>query len=181
MFYVDFIDDAPAMAVTSLEAGANVRSFASEAAFNALYPSFNTNPPVDEGLPQFKREKIAELNSAIGQAQHRIIGEPDAERQERFKINARIARGVLNGSASSVEQVALQGQLEVNKRLNPAAYSAVTLPTFAAWIRQQDDLAISTASRLEVIFLEGRAAISDAANRGAVINVYNAAVAQLTS
>lgn len=180
MFYVDFIGDSPGMIVNSKTAGIDVREFVNKAAFSALYPDFPVDLPIDTELNQFKREAEADLKRLIADAQHKIIGETDPARQERFKVNARISRAVLVNTASAIEREALQLQLDANKRLDKN-YANVSLMAFAGWIVQQDELATAAAGRLEVTHLECRAAIRNAKNRGQVLNAMNDAASRLAS
>ena len=91
-----------------------------------------------------------------------VIGTNDPRRAERFALNLELAQKLIAGTASAVEQQALQMQLDANQQAAHPVLTNEDLQWFAQWIVQFKDFTTLGSGLIEATLIKGRAAVNAA-------------------
>lgn len=113
-------------------------------------------------LDDVKQQAIGLIEQKANEYHALVVGTADKSREARFALNLELAQKLLAGTASVVEQQALQMQLEANQQAGHPVLSDKTLEQFAQWIVQYKDFSTLGSGLIESTLIKGRAAINAA-------------------
>lgn len=117
---------------------------------------------VHADLDDVKAAAIALVEQKAGEFHALIVGTNDPRRAERFALNLELAQKLLAGTATAVEQQALQMQLDANQQAGHPVLTGKTLEQFAQWIVQFKTYTTLGSGLIEATLIKGRAAINAA-------------------
>ncbi len=109
-----------------------------------------------------KQAAIALIEQKANEFHALVVGTNDKNREARFALNLELAQKLIAGTASDVEQQALQMQLEANQQAGHPLLTGKTLQQFAGWIVQFKDFTTLGSALIESTLIKGRAAINAA-------------------
>jgi hypothetical protein len=113
-------------------------------------------------LGHYKQQAIEQIEQKANEYHALIVGTDDLRRAERFALNLELAQKYLAGTASVVEQQALQMQLEANQAAGHPLLTGKTLQQFAGWIVQFKTYSVLGSALIESVLIKGRAAVNAA-------------------
>ncbi len=113
-------------------------------------------------LCEIRKQAIELIEQKANEFHALIVGTNDSRRAERFALNLELAQKLIAGSASAVEQQALQMQLDANQQAAHPVLTGKSLQQFAQWIVQFKDFTTLGSGLIEATLIKGRAAINAA-------------------
>ncbi len=113
-------------------------------------------------LYEIKKQAIELIEQKANEFHVLVVGTNDPRRAERFALNLELAQKLIAGTASDVEQQALQMQLEANQQAGHPLLTGKTLQQFAGWIVQFKSYTTLGSALIETTLIKGRAAINAA-------------------
>lgn len=113
-------------------------------------------------LSHVQKEAIELIEQKANEYHALVVGTNDSRRAERFALNLELAQKLIAGTASDVEQQALQMQLEANQQAGHPVLTGKTLQQFAGWIVQFKEYTTLGSALIETTLIKGRAAINAA-------------------
>lgn len=113
-------------------------------------------------LDDIKQQAIVLIEQKANEFHALVVGTADKSREARFALNLELAQKLLAGTASVVEQRALQMQLDANQQVRHPILTGKNLQQFAAWIVQYKDFSTLGSGLIESTLIKGRAAINAA-------------------
>lgn len=117
---------------------------------------------LDQELSAAKTTAIRLIEQKANEFHSLVVGTADKSREARFALNLELAQKLLAGTASAVEQQALQMQLDANQQAGHPILTGKTLQQFATWIVQYKDFSTLGSGLIEATLIKGRAAINAA-------------------
>lgn len=117
---------------------------------------------IDAELANAKQAAIALIEHKANEFHALVVGTNDPRRAERFALNLELAQKLVAGAASTVEQQALQWQLDANQQAGHPFLTGKTLQQFAGWIVQFKEYTVRGSALIEATLIKGRAAINAA-------------------
>lgn len=117
---------------------------------------------LDKELQAAKFDAINLIEQKANEFHALVVGTADKSREARFALNLELAQKLLAGTASAIEQQALQMQLDANQQANHPILTGKTLEQFAQWIVQYKDFSTLGSGLIESTLIKGRAAINAA-------------------
>ena len=113
-------------------------------------------------LNAVKTETIILIEQKAAEFHALVVGTDDSRRAERFALNLELAQKLIAGTATAVEQQALQMQLDANQQAGHPVLKGKTLQQFAGWIVQFKSYTTLGSALIESTLIRGRAAINAA-------------------
>lgn len=113
-------------------------------------------------LDDVKQQAIALIEQKANEFHALVVGTNDPRRAERFALNLELAQKLIAGTATAVEQQALQMQLDANQQAGHPILTGKTLQQFAQWIVQFKDFTTLGSGLIEATLIKGRAAVNAA-------------------
>lgn len=113
-------------------------------------------------LDAVKTETITLIEQKANEFHALIVGTDDPRRAERFALNLELAQKLIAGTATAIEQQALQMQLDANQQAGHPFLTDKTLQQFAQWIVAFKDYSTLGSGLIEATLIKGRAAVNAA-------------------
>lgn len=113
-------------------------------------------------LEYYKQQAIEQIVQKANAYHTLVVGTDDKNRETRFALNLELAQRLLAGTATAVEQQALQVQLDANQYAGHPVLKGKTLQQFAQWIVDFKDYTALGSGLIEATLIKGRAAINAA-------------------
>ena len=113
-------------------------------------------------LANAKQAAIKLIESKANEFHALVVGTDDSRRAERFALNLELAQRLLAGTASAIDQQALQMQLDANQQARHPLLTGKTLQQFAGWIVQFKSYTTLGSGLIEATLIKGRAAVNAA-------------------
>lgn len=117
-----------------------------------------------EALNAVKTETIKLIEQKANEFHALVVGTNDKNREARFALNLELAQKLIAGTATAIEQQALQMQLDANQQAGHPFLTDKTLQQFAQWIVQFKEYTTLGSALIETTLIKGRAAINAAQN-----------------
>ena len=117
---------------------------------------------IDAELVAAKSTAITLIEQKASEFHALVIGTNDPRRAERFALNLELAQKLIAGTATAVEQQALQMQLDANQQAAHPVLTNKDLQWFAQWIVQFKDFTTLGSGLIEATLIKGRAAVNAA-------------------
>ena len=121
-----------------------------------------TQSVIDAELSTAKNVAIRLIEQKASEFHALVVGTNDPRRAERFALNLELAQKLIAGTASAVEQQALQMQLDANQQAAHPILTNKDLQWFAQWIVQFKDFTTLGSGLIEATLIKGRAAVNAA-------------------
>lgn len=131
---------------------------------DALADHFNINISDIKAahLDEIKKQAISLIEQKANEFHALVVGTNDSRRAERFALNLELAQKLLAGTATAVEQQALQMQLDANQQAAHPVLTGKNLQQLAQWIVQYKDFSTLGSGLIEATLIKGRAAVNAA-------------------
>ncbi len=113
-------------------------------------------------LAAIKKQAIALIEQKANEFHALVMGTNDPRRAERFALNLELAKRLVAGTASVVDQRSLQIQLDANQLAGHVVLADKTLRDFAEWIVDFEEYTTLGSALIESTLIKGRAAINAA-------------------
>lgn len=113
-------------------------------------------------LDDVKQQTIELIEQNARDFHELVVGTADKSREARFALNLELAQKLLAGTASAVEQQALQMQLDANHQANHPILKNKNLNELAEWIKELGEKSIKGSGLIEAIRTTGIALVSAA-------------------